>query len=92
MPPIFVAVRQHSLFDLRAAYRRTQQGLRAPRAYNSASTCPYTRFKTEIIHRRGPWRTLEAVGFATLEWVDWFSTRRLLEPIGDVPPAEYEAR
>jgi putative transposase len=49
-------------------------------------------FKTEIIHRRGPWRTLEAVEFATLEWVDWFNTRRLLEPIGYVPPAEYEAR
>ena len=49
-------------------------------------------FKTEVIHRRGPWRTLEAVEFATLEWVDWFNTRRLLEPIGYVPPAEYEAR
>ena len=49
-------------------------------------------FKTEIIHRRGSWRSLEAVEFATLEWVDWFNTRRLLEPVGDVPPAEYEAR
>ena len=49
-------------------------------------------FKTEIIHRRGPWRSLEAVEFATLEWVDWFNTRRLLEPIGYVPPAEHEAR
>jgi putative transposase len=49
-------------------------------------------FKTEVIQRRGPWRTLEAVEFATLAWVDWFNTRRLLEPIGYVPPAEYEAR
>ena len=49
-------------------------------------------FKTEVIRRRGPWRHLEAVEFATLEWVDWFNTRRLLEPIGYVPPAEYEAR
>ena len=49
-------------------------------------------FKTEVIRRRGPWRHLEAVEFATLEWVDWFNTRRLLEPIGDMPPAEYEAR
>ena len=49
-------------------------------------------FKTEIIHRRGPWRSLETVEFATLGWVDWFNTRRLLEPIGYVPPAEYEAR
>jgi transposase InsO family protein len=49
-------------------------------------------FKTEVIRRRGPWRTLEAVEFATLEWVDWFNTRRLLGPIGDVPPAEFEAQ
>jgi transposase InsO family protein len=38
-------------------------------------------FKTEVIHRRGPWRSFEAVEFATLEWVDWFNNRRLLEPI-----------
>lgn len=48
-------------------------------------------FKTEVIWRRGPWRTLEDVEFATLEWVDWFNTDRLLEPIGYLPPAEYEA-
>jgi putative transposase len=48
-------------------------------------------FKTEVIHRRGPWRNLEAVEFATLEWVDWFNNRRLLGPIGDIPPAEAEA-
>ena len=46
--------------------------------------------KAEIIHRRGPWRSLEAVEFATLEWVNWF--RRLLEPIGNIPPAEAEER
>jgi putative transposase len=49
-------------------------------------------FKTEVIRRKGPWRHLEAVEFATLEWVDWFNHRRLHEPIGDLPPAEYEAR
>jgi putative transposase len=49
-------------------------------------------FKTEVIRRKGPWKHLEAVEFATLEWVDWFNHRRLLEPIGYVPPAEYEAR
>jgi transposase InsO family protein len=49
-------------------------------------------FKTEVIRRTGPWRHLEAVEFATLDWVDWFNHRRLLEPIGDMPPAEYEAR
>jgi transposase InsO family protein len=49
-------------------------------------------FKMEVIRRRGPWRHLEAVEFATLEWVDWFNHRRLLEPLGYVPPAEFEAR
>jgi len=48
-------------------------------------------FKTEVIRRRGPWRNLEDVEFATLEWVAWFNSRRLLEPIGHIPPAEYEA-
>jgi len=48
--------------------------------------------KTEVIRRSGPWRSLETVGFATLEWVDRVNTRRLLEPIGNVPPAEAEAR
>jgi transposase InsO family protein len=49
-------------------------------------------FKTELIHQRGPWRSAEAVELATLEWVDWFNNRRLLEPIGNIPPAEAEAR
>ena len=49
-------------------------------------------YKAEVIHRRGPWRTFEAVEFATLEWVDWFNHRRLLEPIGNIPPAEAEER
>lgn len=48
-------------------------------------------FKTEVIRRQGPWRSFEAVEFATLTWVDWFNHRRLLEPIGNVPPAEAEA-
>lgn len=47
-------------------------------------------YKTEVIRRRGPWRNLEAVEFATLEWVDWFNNRRLLEPIGYIPPVELE--
>jgi transposase InsO family protein len=49
-------------------------------------------YKAELIHHRGPWRHLDAVEYATLEWVDWFNNRRLLEPIGNVPPAEFEAR
>jgi len=48
-------------------------------------------YKTELIHQRGPWRHADAVEYATLEWVDWFNNRRLLEPIGNVPPAELEA-
>ena len=47
-------------------------------------------YKTEVIRQRGPWRSIEQVEFATLEWVDWFNNRRLLEPIGYVPPAEFE--
>ena len=48
-------------------------------------------YKAELIHRRGPWRSFGAVEHATLEWVDWFNNRRLLEPIGNIPPAEAEA-
>ncbi len=44
-------------------------------------------YKAEVIHRRGPWHSFEAVEYATLEWVDWFDHRRLLEPIGNIPPA-----
>ena len=47
-------------------------------------------FKTEIIRPRGPWRNLDQVEYATLEWVDWFNNRRLLGPIGDIPPVELE--
>ena len=47
-------------------------------------------YKTEVIRPRGPWRNLEHVEYATLEWVDWFNNRRLLEPIGDIPPVEFE--
>lgn len=48
-------------------------------------------FKAEVIHRRGPWRSFEAVEYATLEWVDWFNNRRLLQPIGKILPAEAKA-
>ena len=47
-------------------------------------------YKTEVIYRRGPWRSIDAVEYATLVWVDWFNNRRLLEPLGYVPPAEFE--
>jgi len=48
-------------------------------------------YKAELIHRRAPWKTMEAVEFATLEWVSWFNNARLLAPIGYIPPAEAEA-
>jgi putative transposase len=48
-------------------------------------------YKTELIRRRGPWKGLDEVEYATLGWVDWFNHRRLLEPIGHIPPAEFEA-
>jgi putative transposase len=47
-------------------------------------------YKAEVIWRQGPWKNIEQVEYATLEWVDWFNNRRLLEPIGNIPPAEYE--
>ena len=49
-------------------------------------------YKAELIQRRGPWRSFEAVELATLEWVDWFNNRRLFGPIGYIPPAEAEER
>jgi transposase InsO family protein len=47
-------------------------------------------FKTEVIYSRGPWKSIDPVEYATLEWVDWFNHRRLLGPIGHIPPAELE--
>ena len=48
-------------------------------------------YKTELVRNRGPWKHLDDVEYATLEWVDWFNTSRLFGPIGDIPPAEHEA-
>jgi putative transposase len=47
-------------------------------------------YKAQVIWRRGPWKSMEAVEYATLEWVEWFNNRRLLESIGNIPPAEAE--
>jgi transposase InsO family protein len=57
---------------------------------NALAECVIGLFKTEVIRRRGPWRSLEDVEFATLEWVAWYNNHRLLEPIGYVPPVEHE--
>ncbi len=62
------------------------------RGFNALAESVIGLFKTEVIRRPGPWRSLEAVEFATLDWVDWCNTRQLLGPIGDMPPVEYEAR
>jgi len=48
-------------------------------------------YKTEVVHRRGPWKTKESLELATLQWVHWFNHQRLLGPIGHIPPAEAEA-
>ena len=62
------------------------------RSLNALAETVNGLYKAEVIHRRGPWRLFEAVELATLEWVDWFNNRRLLEPIGNLPPAEAEER
>lgn len=49
-------------------------------------------YKAEVLHRRDPWRSLEAVEFATLDWIDWFNNRRLLEPIGEIPRRRRRSR
>jgi transposase InsO family protein len=49
-------------------------------------------YKTEVIHRQGPWRSFEALEYATLDWVNWFNHQRLLSSIGNIPPAEAEQR
>ena len=47
-------------------------------------------YKAEVIYHEGPWKSFEDVEFATLEWVEWYNSQRLMEPLGYVPPAEYE--
>ena len=49
-------------------------------------------FKAEFIYKKSPWKNFDAAQYATLDWISWFSTRRLLEPLGNIPPAEYEKR
>ncbi len=58
---------------------------------NALAETIFGLYKTEVIRRNGPWRNIEEVEFATLEWVDWFNNRRLFGPIGNIPPAEFEA-
>ncbi len=60
------------------------------RGVNALAESVIGLYKTEVIRHAGPWRGLEDVEFATLEWVAWFNQQRLLAPLGYVPPAEYE--
>jgi len=70
--------------------RLHELGLAIYRSINALAESVIGLFKTEVIRRRGPWRNLDDVEFAVLEWVHWFNTTRLFEPIGHVPPAEFE--
>ena len=76
---------------LAAAGGVTSVGSRGDSYDNALAETIIGLYKTELIRRRGPWRGIDDVEYATLEWVDWFNNRRLLEPIGDVSPAEFEA-
>ena len=60
-------------------------------ADNALAQTIFGLYKTEVIRCNGPWRNIEEVEFTTLEWVDWFNHRRLIETIGDIPPVEFEA-
>jgi putative transposase len=68
----------------------TSVGSRGDSYDNAMAESVIGLYKTEVIRHEGPWKGLEEVEFATLEWVDWFNHTRLLEPIGYVPPAEFE--
>ena len=57
---------------------------------NALAECIIGLYKTELINKKGPWKSLEQVELATLEWVWWFNQKRLLEPVGYIPPAEFE--
>ena len=81
----------HPLHRASGRGRHRAVGWERGRFVNALAESIIGLYKTEVIRPRGPWRGLEAVGFATLEWVDWINHRRLLEVIGNRPPAEAEA-
>lgn len=68
----------------------TSVGSRGDSYDNALAESVIGLYKTELVRARGPWRGLGDLELATLEWVDWFNNRRLLGPIGHMPPAEYE--
>jgi transposase InsO family protein len=69
----------------------TSVGSRGDSFDNAPAETVIGLYKTELIRRRGPWKGIDEVEYATLEWVDWFNHRRLLEPIGRMPPVELAA-
>jgi putative transposase len=69
----------------------TSVGSRGDSFDNALAETTIGLYKTELIRRGGPWKGIDDVEYATLEWVDWFNHRRLMEPIGNVPPVEFEA-
>ena len=69
----------------------TSVGSRGDSYDNALAETMIGLYKTELVRRRGPWKGIDDVEFGTLEWIDWFNHRRLFEPIGNVPPAEFEA-
>jgi putative transposase len=75
---------------LRGLLAASLAGIAATASWLSLAEPVIGRHKTEMIHRRSPWRSLQAVDLATREWVAWFNHRRLLEPVGLVPPAKAE--
>ena len=84
-------MRGRSLPSFASRGGRHQKLLDRHRSINALAETINGLYKAEVVHRRGPWRSFQVVEFATLEWVDWFNNRRLLEPIGNLPPAEAEA-
>ena len=75
----------------RASNHQSAVGSRGDSYDNALAETINGLYKTELIHRCGPWKTKEALELATLKWVHWFNHQRLLEPIGYIPPAEAEA-
>ena len=59
-------------------------------SYDALAESVIGLYKTEVIRKDGPWKGVDDVEFATLDWVSWFNEQRLLGPIGDIPPAEFE--
>jgi transposase InsO family protein len=80
----------HSDRGAQGGFNRSSQRLKGDSYDNALAETIIGLFKTEVIGRRGPWRSLADVEFTTLEWVAWFNHKRLLEPIGYVPPAGHE--